>query len=172
MISIEKATEDDVELLSQIAKQTFLESHGNCAKPEDVNQYISEKYNPYVFKKELSDKKNIYHILYYDGQAAGYSKIILNAPFPNSNMAAITKLERLYLLKDFYDLKLGSMLFEFNTRLARENDQRGIWLYVWTENQRAVDFYNTCGFTIIGSYDFQISETHSNPNHQMFLKLQ
>lgn len=171
MISIVKATEDDFHLLSEIAKQTFLASHGNCAKPEDVDRYIAEKNNPGIFEKELSDKENIYHLLYYNGRLAGYSKIILNVPYTNSKIGAITKLERLYMLKDFYNLKLGIALFEFNVGLAKQNNQQGIWLYVWIENQRAVNFYKKCGFTIIGSYDFKISETHSNPNHQMFLKL-
>ena len=44
-----------------------------------------------------------------------------------------------------------------------------MWLYVWTENHRAVNFYNNLGFKIVGEYDFKIFETHSNPNHQMLL---
>lgn len=172
MISIVQATEGDAQLLSEIARLTFLESHGNCAKPEDVALYIAEKYNPDIFKKELSDKENSYHILYYNSRAAGYSKIIFNTPYSNSEITSIAKLERIYILKEFYNMKLGLALFDFNIMLARENDQKGIWLYVWIENHRAVNFYKKCGFAIIGSYDFKISETHSNPNHQMFLRLQ
>ena len=81
-------------------------------------------------------------------------------------MENITKLERIYLLKEFY---LGAELFEYNVRLAKENNQKGMWLFVWVENERAVNFYKKNGFVIIGSHDFKISETHSNPNHQMFL---
>jgi ribosomal protein S18 acetylase RimI-like enzyme len=171
MISIVKATEDNAQLLSEIAKQTFLESHGNCAEPKDVAGYVNEKLSLDIFKQELAEKENIYHILYYNSVAAGYSKVILNEPYTNSEITGITKLERLYILKDFYDLKLGLQLFKFNINLAKENHQEGIWLYVWIENQRAVSFYKKCGFAVIGSYDFKISETHSNPNHRMFLKL-
>jgi ribosomal protein S18 acetylase RimI-like enzyme len=45
-----------------------------------------------------------------------------------------------------------------------------MWLFVWKENQRAIHFYKKAGFHIIGSYDFRLTETHSNPNHQMLLK--
>ncbi|MEO6707056.1 MAG: hypothetical protein ABIN04_14540, partial [Ginsengibacter sp.] len=70
-----------------------------------------------------------------------------------------------------YDLKLGYNLFEFNRNLARTNNQKGIWLFVWKENERAIRFYKKNGFEVIGNFDFKISETHSNPNYQMLLKL-
>jgi ribosomal protein S18 acetylase RimI-like enzyme len=171
MTSIVKANKNDSRLLSEIAKLTFIESHGSSAKSEDINLYISEKYSEDIFKKELSDKKNTYHIIYHNNHVAGYSNIILNSTYTNSEIENIAKLDRLYLLKEFYNLKLGLDLFEFNINLAKQNNQKGIWLFVWKENQRAVKFYTKSGFIIIGSHDFKISETHSNPNHQMFLRL-
>jgi len=170
MTSIVKASESDFELLSEIAKITFIESHGNSAKSEDINTYIIENYNTNAFKEELGDKKNIYYTIYYNNRLAGYSKIIFDSPYPNSQIKNLAKLERLYILKEFYDLKLGLDLFQFNVNLSKENNQMGIWLFVWKENKRAVNFYKKNGFLIIGSHDFKISETHSNPNHQMFLR--
>lgn len=171
MTSIVKATENDSHLLSEIAKLTFIESHGTSAKTEDLNFYISQKYSENVFKEELLNNKNSYYLIYYNNIIAGFSNIILNSPYLNSDVRNIAKLERIYLKKEFYDLKLGLELFEFNVNLARKNDQKGIWLFVWKENQRAINFYKKNGFVITGSYDFKISDTHSNPNHQMFLKL-
>lgn len=169
MTSIIKANENHAQLLSELAKLTFIESHGNSAGSDDIKLYVAEKYSNDVLKKELEDANNIYYILYYNNQVAGYSKIILNTPYAMSKMKNIAKLERLYLLKDFYNLNLGLELFEFNINLIKENNQMGIWLFVWKENQRAVNFYKKNGFTIIGSHDFKISENHSNPNHQMLL---
>ena len=54
--------------------------------------------------------------------------------------------------------------------LSKQNNQAGMWLYVWKENERAVNFYIKNEFVITGSFDFKISDTHSNPNHLMFLK--
>jgi ribosomal protein S18 acetylase RimI-like enzyme len=83
------------------------------------------------------------------------------------NESHFAKLERLYLLKEFYDKKLGNALFQFNCDLAKQHSQKGIWLFVWTGNHRAIRFYDKAGFKIIGSHNFKISEDHSNPNHQM-----
>lgn len=88
---------------------------------------------------------------------------------PHIQIENVTKLERLYLLKEFYSLKLGLELFNFNLELSKQNNQAGMWLFVWKENQRAVSFYKKTGFKIIGNYDFKLTETHSNPNHQMLL---
>jgi ribosomal protein S18 acetylase RimI-like enzyme len=169
MTSIVKANENDSRLLSEIAKITFIESHGNSAKPEDINNYLAEKYSDDILKKELQDLKNFYYILYYKDEVAGYSKIIPNSPYSNSEAKDIAKLERLYLLKEFYNLNLGLELLELNINLAKEHKQLGIWLFVWEENHRAINFYKKNGFIIISRYYFKISERHSNPNHLMFL---
>jgi ribosomal protein S18 acetylase RimI-like enzyme len=169
MTTIARANINDASLLSTIAKNTFIESHGSSASPEDINIYITEKYTTAILTQELNNPKNIYYIIYHGEKPAGYSKIIFNLPYANSPIQNIAKLERLYLLKEFYNLKSGLELFQFNIELEKQNNQVGMWLYVWKENARAVNFYIKAGFKIIGSHDFKISETHSNPNHQMLL---
>ncbi len=170
MTAIVKASKNDIELLAGIARTSFIESHGHSAPAEDINAYLDEKYSDAAFVQELDEGNNIYHIIYYNGRAAGYSKIIMNCAYTGAAAGNITKLERLYLLKDFYNLKLGMELLQFNITLSKDNGQTGIWLYTWKENERAVNFYKKAGFTITGSHDFKISETHSNPNHLMFLR--
>ncbi|MEO7983686.1 MAG: GNAT family N-acetyltransferase [Bacteroidota bacterium] len=170
MISIVQASEKDAALLSALAKKTFLESHGHSADPADIDRYVAEKYSDHILQEELGDRGNIYHILWYDKIPVGYSKIIFDLPYPGSSLKNITKLERIYLLKEFYNLDAGSALFQFNLALSKEHEQLGIWLYTWIENSRAIRFYLKKGFRIIGSHDFQISTTHSNPNHLMFLE--
>jgi ribosomal protein S18 acetylase RimI-like enzyme len=170
MTSIIKANAEDFQLLADIGKISFIESHGSSANEEVIEMYIKEKFNYDVFKEELSSPENIYHIIFYGNQPAGYSKIILNSSHPGIPVKNVTKLERIYLLKEFYSLKLGAELFEFNLKLSKQQNQDGMWLFVWKENHRAISFYKKNKFKIIGSYDFKLTETYANPNHQMFLK--
>lgn len=170
MIEIIKASANDAQLLADIGKQTLLESHGHSAPKADMDAYVNKNYSAEFFQNELCDPANIYHIIYHDGQPAGYSKIILDYTHTNIEMQHVTKLERIYLLKEFYELKLGRELLNFNMELSKSNKQAGMWLFVWKENPRAISFYLKNGFKIIGSHDFKISETHSNPNHIMFLE--
>lgn len=169
MITIVKATNDDFQLLAGVARQTFIESHGHSGPAEDIHNYIQEKFREEACREELNDPNNIYHFIYYDQQLAGYSKIIFDAVHPAILSKKVTKLERLYLLANFYSLKLGYDLIQFNIELSKKSGQEGMWLYVWKENERAFRFYTKAGFTIIGSYDFKISPTHANPNYHLLL---
>ena len=170
MTTIRKATPTDVALLAELGSQTFIESHGHSAAKDDVDAYINSAYNTEVCKQELEDINNIYHFIYYNDHPAGFSKIILNCPAPDVANQDITKLERIYILKQFYNKKLGLTLLNFNIDLSKSQQQTGMWLYTWVENERAINFYKKAGFTIIGSHDFRISATHTNPNHRMYLK--
>ena len=170
MTTIIRAPEDDSLILSQLSKQTLIESHGRSAPKEDMDQYIALKYNEDTIKAELRDPANIYHLLYYNGEFVGFSKIILNIPFKEDVAKNMTKLDRIFLLKKVYDLKLGVELLTFNLNLMKQHKQTGVWLFAWTENERAIKFYKRNGFEIVGHHDFKISETHTNPNYQMFLE--
>jgi ribosomal protein S18 acetylase RimI-like enzyme len=169
MIEIIKACKDDAPLLSLIAASTFIESHGASASKDDIDSYVTRMYSSKIIEGELADSKNIYYIIYHDKQPAGYSKIIFDSPYTGSKTKNTTKLDRLYLLKKFYNLKLGQALLQCNIELSKESIQSGMWLFVWKKNDRAILFYKRNGFRIIGSHDFRISERHTNPNHLMFL---
>lgn len=170
MTSILKAQPEDISLLARLGSTTFIESHGNSAAKKDIDQFVNENFTEQAFKEELQDPNNIYYIIYHDNQPAGYSKIIYNFPYLHIQTENVTKLARIYLLKDFYGLQLGRDLLQFNIKLSKQNNQMGMWLFAWIENHRALNFYKKSGFEIIGNYDYKISENHTNPNYQMLVR--
>jgi diamine N-acetyltransferase len=170
MITIRPATVADAHLLSVVAPQTHMESHGHSASAEHHEIYISKKLSVEAFTNEISNPYFLYHIIYVDDVAAGYSKIILNFNHPLITEQPVTKLERIYLLKIFYGMDAGKKLFDHNLSISKDQHQLGMWLHVWIENHRAFAFYLKQGFEIIGRYDFEVSPTHFNPNHVMYLK--
>ncbi|GAB4092004.1 GNAT family N-acetyltransferase [Flaviaesturariibacter terrae] len=169
MTHIRPATIDDVPLLARLAADTFVESHGHSAAPADIAAYKAEKYSEEALRAELADSANRYHLIFDDDEAAGFSKIVFDVPCPGRDETNLAKLERLYLLRRFYEKRLGAALFDFLVDLARKAGQQGIWLYVWTQNERALRFYRKQGFEIVGTHDFVLSPTHSNPNYRMLL---
>lgn len=169
MTTILTATPIDAKLLAEISKTTFLESHSYSASKNDIKNYVASKFSVAEFERELKKKKNLYYILYYNEKPIGYSKIVLNITDKNIPINNATKLERIYVLEEFQKLKLGLKLFQFNIDVSKKHKQSGMWLYTWIENHKAINFYTKAGFEIVGKFDFKISETHSNPNHQMFL---
>src|SRR5262245_8729762 len=170
MISVLKATEKDCDAIVRIGKISVAESHRGSCSDEEMNEFLERNYNRYAIKAELDDPGNIYHIINYNDEPAGFSKIILNAKHSNIAAGNVTKLDRIYLLKEFYGLKLGLELLNFNIELSKKNTQSGMWLYTWIGNHRAIDFYLKAGFTIIGSHKFYVTKTHYDVSHHMYLK--
>ena len=141
MISVIKATERDYNSIAGIGKISIAESHRDSCSAGDMNEFLERNYNSDAIKEELNDINNIYYISNYNGKPVGFSKIILNAKHPNIVTENVTKLDRIYLLKEFYGLKLGLELLNFNIELSGNNNQSGIWLYTWIGNNRAINFY-------------------------------
>ena len=170
MVQIVKATPNDINLITQLGKTTFFEAHSTSGTKEDLEAYLNKAYEHEAFLEELNDPKNIYYLIYFNDQPAGFSKIVLDRPDASISNHNVTKLDRIYILKEYYDKKLGVELFNFNLELSKKSNQKGMWLYVWIKNERAIIFYKKMGFEIVGSYDFVLSKTKSNPNHIMFLE--
>ena len=161
----------DIDQLSWISKRTFTESHGHSASAFYMQEYMNINLNPNILEQQLRSKGNHFYFILKDQKLAGYSKMILDQSHPSIAWQPVAKFERLYLLGEFYGLGLGEELFTHNLDIARSNHQKGMWLFVWTENERALRFYHKHNFQIIDQQDFKISENHSNPNHLMWSKL-
>lgn len=170
MILINKATDKDYKTIADIGNVSVAEAHRNSCSTEELNEYMNLHYNDEAIKEELRDPDNLYHILYYNETSAAFSKIKLNTEHSNIEEKNVTKLDRIYLLKEFFNLKLGAELLKFNIELAKQNDQSGIWLFTWVGNTRAVEFYLKAGFEIIGNHNFKVTEARYNLNHHMFLR--
>ena len=171
MFSIIKATEKDHQTIVSLGNVSVEEAHRDSCSAEILNEYLSANYNDEAIKAELRNSNNIYHIIYYNEKPAGFSKIIFNAEHANIAEKHVTMLDRIYLLSEFFNLKSGVELLKFNIELAKQHAQSGMWLFTWGGNERALRFYKKAGFEIIGSHNFQVSASHYNLNHQMFLKL-
>lgn len=168
-ILIRRATENDTKIIADIGRSAVKLSHLDSCSETDMNYFLTTHYNEDAILNELAEPSHIYYVIYYGGQPAGFSKIILNVAHPNIPHKHVTKLDRIYLDSKFYDLKLGHHLLNHNVALSKESGQCGMWLFTWTGNERAVNFYKRNGFQVIGSHKFKVSDSHYNPHHHMFL---
>ncbi|NCT09998.1 MAG: GNAT family N-acetyltransferase [Flavobacteriia bacterium] len=169
MIHIQKATIHDAKILSEVGFHSFKSAHGHSAPKKDIEEYMTKNFTENVFFKELSNEKNQFYLIKYNEIIVGYTLVIFDKKEAQILVEKPAYLSRIYLLEAYYGLGLGKQLFDFIKSLCIENQQSGIWLNVWVENLRAISFYKKMGFEIVGKSDYQISATHSNPNHVMFL---
>lgn len=169
-MKIKKATILDAPVLEKVIIESFLVPHGHAAPKDYIDEYILRNFNKQKIKEEIEDVNNQIWVLEYEDKIVGFSKIMFNYKNDNIKYLNVTKMERIYLLKVYYGLGLGEKLFKFNAKLAQESHQKGMWLHVWTENHRAIKFYQKMGMNNVGYYDFPVSADHTNPNHVMYLE--
>lgn len=171
MISIKKATVNDAKDLAIVGKKAFFIPHQKALPTEVMEAYLKSSFNEKNLIEEISNPNFNLNLIYSNNILIGYSKVIFNKKNEHIKALNVTKMERLYLLKEFYGLGLGHKLFEHNLKLIKQNNQKGIWLYVWVKNFRALEFYKKVGFKKIATYDFPISEKATRLNNVMFLEL-
>lgn len=158
------------QVLSEMGTETFVDAHKDSAPAKEIDTYLKDKYSLPAIIRELSDSKNIYHIIKFENKIAGFSKMMLNSKHPGIHEQNVAKIDQIYLRHSFQGLKLGAELLQFNIELSKSNDQAGMWLVVWVGNLKAISFYEKFGFMILSDGDFHLTSAHTNRCHIMFLK--
>lgn len=159
-INIRQATVDDAKLLTDLAYTTFWDAFAHHPKnaPDDLNYYMRQAFNQDQIASELGDAKNIFLIAEIDGEAAGYSKIIIDNIEPGVIATRPVELSRLYAHQKHLGQGVGQRLMEASFERARVEDRDVMWLGVWEYNPRAQRFYEKNGFRFVGSHVFQLGE--------------
>lgn len=161
MIEIKKVTISDAQVLALLARSTYVESHGHFIHDQnDLQEYANEAFSVSKTKKDLSDPNNLFYIVYVEGLPVGYLKLVLDTDCEHLTSSNNCRLERIYILRDFIPLKIGQQLLSFAEAKAREFKQETLWLSVYTENERAIRFYQKNEFKEVGSMDFFVNETN------------
>ena len=159
-LNIRQATVDDAKLLTDLAYTTFWDAFAHHPKnaPDDLNHYMRQAFNVEQIATELSDDKNIFLIAELDGDAAGYSKIIVDNIEPGITAERPVELSRLYSHQKHLGQGVGQSLMDACFERAREEGRDVMWLGVWEYNPRAQRFYEKNGFRVVGSHVFQLGE--------------
>jgi GNAT superfamily N-acetyltransferase len=149
------AGEDDIPLLCELARQTFLDAFGRMNDPEDNQAYIDQHFTPQTIRASLKTPGTVFLLAFSKQQPAGYAKLSDHEIPAALRSAAPLKMEKLYFLKGFTGKGFGEQLFRYCTQWACSHGYSHIWLLVWDRNMPAIRFYDRLGFTPFGQ-DVQI----------------
>lgn len=157
--SIRKAVTSDFILLSQLASVCFSEAFARYNEKEDFEAYLAESFSEEKIKEELSDDKNIFLILEDDQkEPLGYAKLTWKETPPKLEGRNIIQVQRIYARTAALGTGVGAALMQKCIDIAKELKKEVIWLGVWQENKRAIDFYLRWGFEIFGVKTFKIGD--------------
>ena len=153
-MQIRKLNIIDLKNLQKLSVKTFRETFEEVNTEEDMQKYLDENLSEEKLKSELENPNSEFYFAENDNQILGYLKLNFgNAQTENQGNETL-EIERIYVLKEFFPLKIGQVLFEKSLEIAKEKKLKFIWLGVWEENKRAIRFYEKNGFKIFGKHDF------------------
>lgn len=157
-MQIRKLNISDLENLQKISIQTFRETFEDVNTEENMKKYLTEKLSLSQLKSELENPNSEFFFAENENKILGYLKL----NFKNAQTEKVDEnhleIERIYVLKEFFHLKIGQILFDKALEIGRKKKLEFVWLGVWEENHRAIRFYEKNGFKVFGKHDFLLGE--------------
>ena len=158
-IEIRKAVSEDYLLVSDLGSKAFYETWRPVNTEEDIQRYISEAFNPLNIKEDIeADNVNTFFIAIEGKRAVGYIKLRNDRSHEEFKDEKAIELERLYVLKEWQEKKVGKALMDEGLKMAFNQNFKWMWLGVATENYKALKFYKQYGFVIFGEKIFKLGD--------------
>jgi ribosomal protein S18 acetylase RimI-like enzyme len=156
MTDIRRVTLNDIDQLQKISKQTFIDTFSAMNTEEDMKRYLEESLSVDQLTAELKDNNSEFYFVTIDDKAVGYLKLNFgNAQTELKDNKAV-EIERIYVLKEFHGKNIGQLLYDKAIQLAKQKNADYVWLGVWEENQRAINFYKKNGFVEFDKHIFKL----------------
>jgi ribosomal protein S18 acetylase RimI-like enzyme len=156
---VRTANHNDAKLLSELGGKTFYDTFRQYHSEEDMQLYLQKAYNEPLIATNLQNSDIHYALLIDENEeAAGYVKLLLDANNEKLSGKQI-ELEKIYVLKDKIGSGAGKMLMQYAVDYSRQHGFDVLFLGVWEENERAVNFYKKAGFEVFDTRTFQLGKT-------------
>jgi ribosomal protein S18 acetylase RimI-like enzyme len=155
-IVIIKATINDTEKLQKISRQTFLETFSAGNTDENMQKYLDESLSKTKLTTELDDQNAEFYFATLDDNVIGYLKINFGQSQTELQDDKALEIERIYVLNDYQGKAVGQILYDKAIQIARQKNADYIWLGVWEENHKAINFYRKNGFVEFDKHIFKL----------------
>lgn len=156
--AIKKIGLSEIEELQKIGKQTFSETFSDVNSEENMNEYLEDKFSVQKLTSELTNPNSEFYFAYTDDKILGYLKVNFAESQTELKDKNGLEIERIYVLKEFHGHKIGQILYDKAVKIARNYDLNYIWLGVWEENHRALNFYKKNGFVEFDKHIFRLGD--------------
>jgi diamine N-acetyltransferase len=168
-IEIKKIGVTDIEQLQIIGRQTFFETFADGNTEENMQKYLEEGFTVDKLTSELTNPNSEFYFALFDNKVIGYLKINFGQAQTELKDQKALEIERIYVLKEFHGKKVGQILYDTAFNIAKQTSADYLWLGVWEENPRAINFYKKNGFV---EFDKHIFKLGTDEQTDIMMKLQ
>ena len=154
-VNIVKVNVADISKLEEISKQTFVDSYswGNTA--ENVQNYVAENFHKNRLIEEINNPYSEFYFAMLGTDLIGYFKINFYQAQTDLDDKKSLELERIYILSQFQGKKIGNIFIDEICKIAKRNQLEYVWLGVWENNIRAIQFYEKNSFIQFATHPFK-----------------
>ncbi|MBZ5856935.1 GNAT family N-acetyltransferase [Flavihumibacter profundi] len=168
-INLKKVTPIDISQLQKISKKTFYETFSPGNTEENMAKYLDESFSIEKLTSELNDNNAEFYFATLGNDVIGYLKLNSGQSQTELKDGKGLEIERIYVLKEFHGKNIGQILYEKAIQVAKQSNADYIWLGVWEENKRAINFYKKNGFN---EFDKHIFKLGNDEQTDIMMKLQ
>jgi ribosomal protein S18 acetylase RimI-like enzyme len=157
-IKIKRVSSSDLTLLQNIGRQTFSETFSENNTEENMKKYLEEGFSVEKLTAELNNLDSEFFFASLENNVIGYLKINHGQSQTELKDERAMEIERIYVLKDFHGKNIGQLLYQKAIDIASVKKADYVWLGVWEENPRAINFYKKNGFVEFDKHIFVLGD--------------
>lgn len=146
----------DLSQLQKIGISTFSETFAENNTKEDLEKYLKESFASEKLSAELENPNAAFYFAVLNEEVIGYLKINFGDAQTELKDNNSVEIERIYVLQAYHGKKIGQLLYNKAIEIAREYKASYVWLGVWEENHRALQFYKKNGFVPFDTHIFKL----------------
>lgn len=157
-VQVLKIKKEEILQLQEIGRQTFYETFSQSNTEENMKNYLQNGFSLSKITAELNDENAEFYFAKIDEKIIGYLKLNFGQSQTELKDDKAIEIERIYVLKEFHGNKVGQILYDKAIEVARQKNADYVWLGVWEENPRAINFYKKNGFVEFDKHIFKLGE--------------
>ncbi len=152
----------DAEMIAALSSSTFYDTYYLYNTPENISLYIEEYFTIEKVTAEIIDTNNTFILAFQQDECVGYVKLCEENFLKELKGISAIEIARLYSKKNLIGKGVGRTLMLSSFDIAMQRNKQIIWLAVWEENQRAIDFYHKAGFKKFSEQEFVFGKEVQN----------
>jgi ribosomal protein S18 acetylase RimI-like enzyme len=145
---IREATTGDIPLIREINLQVWPQTYADILSQQQIDYMLEMMYSEASLKKQMNEEGCRFFIIYEFNEPVGFSSISETEP-------GLWKLHKIYVLPGQQGKGTGKYMISFLLDEIKKQNGRSLILQVNRFN-KAKDFYEKLGFTVIKEADFEI----------------
>lgn len=157
-ILIQPVQHDELEMLAEIGRKTFIETFADGNNPDDLTDYIRRAFSIDRLRAEMQNSGSSFYFAKTDNEIAGYLKLNVGIAQTENIEGHTLEIERIYVTARTQGAGIGKALFDFALDIAKQAQAEALWLGVWEANPKAIKFYERQGFIPFGEHEFRIGK--------------